>query len=207
MFHHMKLYLYSAAVMAALFCSGSPSLRADAQVGQAAPPLTLKGIDGQDHSLKDYAGKFVVLEWTNPDCPFVHKHYDSHNMQKLQKEFEDQGVIWLSVCSSGPGKQGNYPAAEVKKILAEREATPTAYLIDADGRVGKAYGARSTPTMVVINPQGVVVYDGAIDSINSTDVSDIPKATNYLSQALHQSMAGQPVTVPATKAYGCSVKY
>ncbi len=183
------------------------SALADLKIGETAPNFTLKDADGKTRSLSEFSGKFVVLEWTNPDCPFVHKHYDSGNMQKLQTEYTAKGVVWLSICSSGSGKQGNYPPAEIKKILADRKAAPTDYLIDSDGKVGKTYSAKSTPDMFVINPKGVLIYSGAIDSIPSPEPADIPKATNYVSQALDEAMAGKPVQIASTKSYGCGIHY
>jgi len=173
----------------------------------AAPDFTLTDTAGQAHSLSDYSGRFVVLEWTNHDCPFVRKHYDSRNMQNLQQVFTNKGVVWLTVNSSAPGKQGNYPPMELSKMTAAEGAQPTAYLLDIDGAVGRLYGAQTTPHMYVIDPKGTLIYQGAIDSISSTDPSDIYKATNYVTQALNQAMGGDPVSVKATKSYGCSVKY
>ena len=203
----MKSTLSTGLRSLLVLCLFQGLLLADSQVGQPAPSFTLQGIDGKNHTLAEYAGKYVVLEWTNPNCPFVHKHYDSGNMQKLQKDLEAKGVVWLSVCSSGPGKDGNYPPTQVQKILNERQATPPASVSDATGVVGKSYGARSTPDMFVIDPKGVLIYSGAIDSISSGDPADIPKATNYVRQAIDESMAGKPVSVPTTRSYGCGVHY
>jgi peroxiredoxin len=180
---------------------------ADPIVGQPAPDFTLKDSHGQARSLKDFSGKYVVLEWTNYECPFVLKHYGSGNMQKLQKEYTAKGVVWLSICSSGPGKQGNYAPDEINKRMADLQAAPTAYLLDGEGTVGKTYGAKSTPTIFVINPKGLLVYSGAADSIPSADQADIPKATNYIEATLDEAMSGKPVLVASTKSYGCAVHY
>ena len=174
--------------------------------GQAAPSFTLTDSNGQKHSLSDYKGKFVVLEWFNPDCPFVKKHY-SGNMQLLQKEYTSRGVIWLSINSSAPGKQGSYTPQGFNKFMAEKAASPTAVLLDTDGKVGHLYAAKTTPQMFVIDPQGVLIYQGAIDDIPSTDVQDMTKAKNYVREALDSAMYGIPVAVNTTKSYGCSVKY
>ena len=149
----------------------------------------------------------MVLEWTNPDCPFVKKHYDSSNMQELQKFYTAKGVVWLSINSSAQGKQGNYTPEEWNKIIKEKKAEPTAVLLDPDGKVGKMYDAQTTPHMFRIDQQGLLIYQGAIDDKAGTDPADIPSAVNYVRKALDEAMAGKPVTTPTTKSYGCSVKY
>ena len=202
-----------AAVSLSVGCALSePGARSGAQVksiecGKPAPAFTLPDSRGGKRSLSDYAGKVVVLEWVNFDCPFVRKHYDSKNMQGLQKFASDRGVVWLTVCSSADGRQGNFEAAEINRRIKEKGATPTAYLIDAGGATGIAYGARSTPHMYIVDPKGILIYQGAIDDIASTDITDVPKANNYVRQALTEALAGKPVSVASTKAYGCSVKY
>jgi peroxiredoxin len=173
---------------------------------QAAPNFTLTDTNGKKHSLSDYKGKFVVLEWFNPDCPFVKKHY-SGNMQILQKEYTARGAIWLSVNSSAPGKQGSYTPQGFNKFIAEKFAVPTAVLLDRDGKVGHLYGAQTTPHMFVIDPKGILIYQGAIDDVSSTDPQDITKARNYVREVLDAAMSGKPVAVSMTKSYGCSVKY
>lgn len=198
----LVLLLCAAALLAA-----PRGAVADAIVGQPAPAFTLTGTDGKPHSLSEYAGKLVVLEWFNHDCPFVRKHYGSGNMQKLQKKWTGQGVVWLSINSSAPGKQGNYPPEEANELTKEKGAAPTAVLLDPDGTVGRAYGAKTTPHMYVIDPAGRLVYAGAIDSVPSASADDIRGATNYVRQALAQAMAGQPVSTPTSVAYGCSIKY
>jgi peroxiredoxin len=180
---------------------------AAAVVGQPAPGFTLTGSDGKQHSLADYAGKYVVLEWINHDCPFVKKHYGSGNMQKLQKKYVAEGVVWLSINSSAPGKQGNYPPDKTNQLTAEKSAVPTAVLLDPDGTVGRAYGAKTTPHMYVIDPKGTLLYAGGIDDRPSTDPGDIAGARNHVDQALAEAMAGKPVAVASSTPYGCSVKY
>ena len=175
--------------------------------GQKAPDFSLTDTHGKTQTLSQYKGKFVVLEWTNPDCPIVHKHYDSGNMQKLQKEYTGKGVIWLAIDSSASGNQGNYPPAQLESIMKSRNASPTAILTDYSGAVGKLYGAKTTPHMFIIAPDGKLIYQGAIDSIPTADQNDIPKATNYVKTALDQALAGKPVTTPVTQPYGCAVHY
>ena len=177
------------------------------QVGQPAPEFTLKDSNGQSHNLSDFKGKFVVLEWLNHGCPFVVKHYESGNMQKLQKEYTGKDVVWLSIVSSAPGKQGHMTPEETNKAKAEKGSAATAVLIDEDGAVGQLYNAKVTPEMFIINPEGVLVYMGAIDDKKSTDPADVAGAKNYVKQALGEAMAGQPVSEPSTTPYGCSVKY
>lgn len=181
---------------------------ADVTTGQPAPDFTLTDVAGQSHSLSQYKGKFVVLEWYNPDCPFVKKHYeDSGNMPAVQKKYMDKGAVWLTINSSAEGKEGHYPPAELAKINKDKGGNPTALFTDSDGKVGKLYGAKTTPHMYIINPDGTLVYQGAIDSISSTDKDDIAKADNYVQAGLDEAMAGQPVSRADTKSYGCSVKY
>jgi peroxiredoxin len=177
------------------------------QVGQPAPEFTLTDSNGTSHKLSDFKGKFVVLEWLNHGCPFVKKHYDGGNMQKLQKDYTSKDVVWLSIVSSAPGKQGHMSADETNKTKAEKKSAATAILIDEDGAVGKLYGAKVTPEMFVINPEGTLVYAGAIDDVKSTEPEDVKGAKNYVAQALSEAMAGKPVSEPTSTAYGCSVKY
>lgn len=187
---------------------GAASLaQAAAVVGQAAPGFALKDVKGQSHSLEGFKGKWVVLEWVNYDCPFVQKHYNSGNMQALQQEYTGKGVVWLSVNSSAPGKQGNFTAAEIEAKGKERKVAYSGYLLDTDGTVGRAYDAKTTPHMYVIDPAGKLVYAGGIDDKPSTDLADVKTATNYVRAALDAAMAGKPVAVSSSKPYGCSVKY
>jgi peroxiredoxin len=198
-------------VLVCALCIASPAanraLAAAAETGQEAPSFTLKDSNGREHSLSDFKGKYVVLEWVNFDCPFVHKHYGSGNMQKLQRMYTEKGVAWLSVCSSAPGKQGHFEGDALKERIASEQSVPTAYLIDADGRVGQLYGAKATPHMFVINPEGLLLYAGAIDDIASTNKTDITKATNYVREVLDAALVGKPIDLKTTRAYGCSVKY
>lgn len=167
----------------------------------AAPDFTLTDTQGNEHSLADFAGKYVVLEWTNPDCPFVKKFYSVGKMQELQKQYTDEGVVWLSIASSAPGKQGHYSADEWNSKIAEHGINATAVLLDADGTVGKAYHATNTPHMFIINPDGKLIYQGAIDDNNSPDPAVIADSHNYVDQVLAAAMTSK------TQAYGCGVKY
>ena len=177
------------------------------KVGEPAPDFSLPDTNGKTQSLADYKGKYIVLEWVNHGCPFVGKHYGSGNMQQLQKAYTAKGVVWFSICSSAPGKQGNMPAEEWNKVTKEKGAAPTAVLLDPDGKVGKTYEAKTTPDMFVINPEGKLIYTGGIDSIPTANKADIAQATNYVRAALDEAMAGKPVTTPTSKPYGCGVKY
>ncbi len=177
------------------------------KVGTPAPPFKLTDAKGKTHSLADLKGKYVVLEWFNPECPFVKKHYGSGNMQKLQQEYAGKGVVWMSIDSSAAGKEGHLTPEAATKQMGEWKMNATTLLLDADGKVGQSYGAKNTPHMFVINPEGKLVYEGAIDSKATANAADIPNATNYVKVALDESLAGKPVSHPNTKPYGCSVKY
>ena len=196
-------------LLTALTCLASTSLfAADSPApGSAAPDFSVSDSKGKTQSVSQYKGKYVVLEWFNPECPFVKKHYGSGNMQKLQEEFTGKGVVWLSVDSSAPGKEGNLTPEQAEKKMAEWKTKSTAFLIDADGKAGQAYGAKNTPHMFVINPEGKVIYAGAIDSKATPNPADIPTSTNYVKAALDESLAGKTVTTPSSRPYGCSVKY
>lgn len=199
-----------AVAVAALCMSGLSVVGASAQVAKdaSAPAFGLPDVAGKVHQLADYKGKWIVLEWFNPECPFVKKHYDfSGNMPKLQREYTSKGVIWLSICSSAPGKQGNFPAAHYAEWANKNHAAQTAILLDPDGKVGKAYGAKTTPHMFVINPDGKVVYQGAIDDKPTPDPKASAGAVNYVKAALDAGMAGKPIDPASTASYGCSVKY
>ncbi len=172
-----------------------------------APAFSLTGNDGKTHALKADKGKWVVLEWLNHGCPFVRKHYDGKNMQALQSKYTGKGVVWYSVISSAKGKQGHSTAEEANADIKKYEAKATAVLFDADGAVGKAYGAETTPHLFVINPEGKIVYMGGIDNKATSEISDIKGATNYVAAALDSGLAGTPVKVAAAKPYGCSIKY
>ncbi len=178
-----------------------------AMVGEAAPAFALPSVDGRAYSLADFRGSYVVLEWTNYDCPFVRKFYNAGAMQALQKELAEKGIIWLSICSSAPGKQGHFTADEWKKRIEKWQVAAKAVLLDADGKIGRTYQATNTPHMFVIDPNGVLIYAGALDDKPSADPKDIPEAKNYVRATLEAAWAGRPVETPSTKAYGCSVKY
>jgi len=180
---------------------------APARVGEPAPAFSAPDISGKNVRLGDYAGKMIVLEWTNDGCPFVGKHYDSGNMQSLQQKYMANGVVWLTIASSAPGEQGYVTPAEAKADLARWRAAPSDFLLDPEGIVGRLYDARATPHMVVIDRTGRVVYMGAIDDQPSTRLADVKTAHNYVVAALDAVAAGQPVAVASTRAYGCSIKY
>ena len=178
-----------------------------ARVGEAAPDFTATDTNGQVHKLSEYQGKFVVLEWTNRGCPYTQKHYNSGNMQRLQHEWTSRGVVWLTVISSAPGKQGYVTAAEENAYLKQANAAPTAVLLDPSGTLGHLYDAKTTPHIFIINPKGELIYNGAIDDRPTTDVSDVSGAKNYVSLALEEATSGKPVSNPTSRPYGCSVKY
>jgi peroxiredoxin len=204
----MRALLLYGAVAAMLFASTVPLEAGEkAKVDHPAPEFTLEDAEGNSHTLSDYRGKYIVLEWVNFDCPFVRKHYGSGNMPQLQETYTGEGVVWLSVCSSAPGKQGYFEGEDLEERIAEENAVPTAYLLDPEGTVGRAYGAKTTPHMYIIDPDGVLIYAGGIDDIRSTDVDDISEATNYVKTTLDAAMAGEPVPVKTSRPYGCSVKY
>lgn len=189
------------------FALTAPAGFAAVEVGKQAPEFTLKGHDGKTYNLADYKGKHVVLEWYNDDCPYVDKHYSTKNMQKLQEKYTKDGVAWFSIISSAPGKQGHVDHTGASKLLASRKAKPTAILLDPNGKVGKAFGAKVTPHMYVINKEQKVVYMGAIDDKPTARHASVKTAKNYVVDALKASMAGKKVTMAATKPYGCGVKY
>jgi peroxiredoxin len=182
-------------------------VHADAEIGKPAPAFTLPTCESKSVSLSDFKGKVVVLEWTNYSCPFVVKHYGSGNMQKLQADAAAKGVVWLAICSSAPKQQGHATPADALKACTERKSAATAYLIDESGATGRAYGAKRTPEMYVINADGILVYKGAIDDKKSVDPADIATAKNLVAAAIDETLAGKPVSTPETEAYGCSVKY
>jgi peroxiredoxin len=205
-----KLGLTAGIVFAAALTAGAlvaSHAAAQATIGGPAPAFTAVDSNGKTHRLADFRGKTVVLEWTNHQCPFVVKHYETGNMQRLQREATRDGVVWLSIISSAPGQQGHVSAADANRLTRERNAAPTAKLLDPTGAVGRAYGARTTPHMYVINAQGQLVYAGAIDNNPGRGADTVSGATNYVSQALAEVKAGKPVSRPVTQAYGCSVKY
>jgi hypothetical protein len=177
------------------------------RTGDTAPNFS--GIDskGKTHELSEYKGKYVVLEWHNQGCPYTKKHYDSGNMQTLQKKWTGEGVVWLTVISSAPGQQGFVTAGEENSYLFKMHAAPTAALLDPEGKIGHLYNAKTTPDMFIIDPTGKLIYDGAIDDHATFDTSDISTSKNYVSEALSEAMQGKPIATPHTQPYGCSVKY
>ena len=177
------------------------------QIDKLAPDFTLKSATGKTVSLSDYQGKTVVLEWTNHDCPYVQKHYDSDNMQSLQRKYTARDVVWLSIISSAPGKQGYVDAGTANQLTISRKAEPTQVLFDPEGNVGRQYGARTTPHMYIIDQEGTLRYAGGIDSIKSANPSDIAKATNYVDEGLTSLLGGQAIAKKSSTPYGCSVKY
>jgi peroxiredoxin len=202
-----RLVVGLAAGLVAVAAAPPSPASAAAVVGQAAPAFTLTDSNGETRSLADFAGKVVVLEWWNYQCPFVGKHYGSGHMQKLQKAWTAKGVVWLTVSSSAPGKQGYVDGAKANALMSEKGGAPTAVLLDHEGTVGRAYGARTTPHMFVIDKTGKVVYAGGIDDTPSTDLADIKTAKNYVQAALEEVTTGRPVSTPSSDPYGCSVKY
>ncbi len=203
----MKKYISIFCLAVGFICLTIVSGQAEVNTGELAPDFTIQDSNGEEHSLPMYKGKFVVLEWFNHDCPFVKKHYGSGNMQKLQKTYTSRGVTWLSVSSSAPGKQGYYGPTDTNRLTEEKGASPTAVLFDPDGTVGRMYGAATTPHVFIIDPEGRLIYQGAIDSVPGTDQAQIAQADNYVEAVLNAALAGKPVDVPSTKSYGCSVKY
>ncbi|HXM95728.1 MAG TPA: thioredoxin family protein [Candidatus Dormibacteraeota bacterium] len=178
-----------------------------ARVGELAPDFTATDTNGKVHKLSEYRGKFVVLEWTNRGCPYTQKHYNSGNMQRLQREWTGKGVIWLTVISSAPGEQGYVTASQENAYLKESNAAPTAVLLDTTGAVGHLYDAKTTPHMYIIDSQGTLIYNGAIDDRPTTDLGDVNGAKNYVSASLQEATSGKPVSNATTRPYGCSVKY
>ncbi len=200
-------YVLIAVLAICVVLSGFQTGLAAVKLDEAAPSFKLTDSNGKEHSLSDFKGKWVVLEWVNYGCPFVKKHYGSGNMQTLQKTYTEKGIVWLSICSSSEGKEGYFDADELKDKIKTANGSQTAYLVDEDGTVGKMYEAKTTPHMFIINPEGVLVYNGAIDNKRSTDQEDIKDATNYVKEALDAALAGKAIATKSTKPYGCSVKY
>jgi len=204
----MKLFRYvaTAAAFSASLLAASAATAAP-EVGKPAPDFTGTDTAGKTWALAELKGKPVILEWTNHDCPYVVKHYESGNMQALQREATDAGYVWLSVISSAPGKQGHVSGKRADELTETREAAPTSVLLDAEGTIGKAYGARTTPHMFVIDEAGTLVYMGGIDDKPTTRLADVEGAENYVRLAMADLAAGQPVGKAVTRPYGCSVKY
>ena len=191
----------------ALCLFSSSQIFAEVKPKSAAPDFTLTDLEGKPRSLKDFKGKWVVMEWFNKDCPYVKKHYGSSNMQDLQKKYTEKGVVWLTINSSAKGKQGYEEAAEALKTKAALKALPTHLLADSNGAVGKLYGAKTTPHMYIVTPEQTIAYVGAIDDNSSSDASVIPKSKNYVVAALDAGMSGKAIEMQVTKPYGCGVKY
>jgi peroxiredoxin len=200
---HFSRKFIAAAFVAVIAAAPLLAVR----VGQPAPGFTATASNGQTYKLSDYRGKFVVLEWHNNGCPYTQKHYNSGNMQRLQKEWTAKGVVWFTVISSGAGEQGYVNAAEENDYMKRMNAAPTAALLDPSGQLGHLYDAKTTPQMILIGPDGQLLYDGAIDDKPTEDPSSISGAKNYIAAALTEAMAGKPVSTPSSRPYGCSVKY
>jgi peroxiredoxin len=198
-----KLTLWLVIAVAAILVLPAMAAR----VGEKAPDFTATDSNGNRQTLSQYAGKYVVLEWHNNGCPYVRKQYNSGNMQKLQKEWTARGVVWLTVISSAPGMQGYVTAGEENAYMKQMNAAPTAALLDPEGKLGHLYDAKTSPHMFIIDPSGKLIYDGAIDDKPTPDLSDVPGARNYVTQALTEAMSGKPVSVQTSRPYGCSVKY
>src|SRR2546428_7056826 len=187
------LTLFASLIATAVFASDVPS------VGSAAPDFSLPDAKGNSHSLSQYKGKYVVLEWFNPECPFVKKHYGSDNMQKLQEQYTSKGVVWLTIDSNAPGTEGSITSEQEQKITSSWKTHQTALPLDPEGKAGREYGAKNTPNMVIIDPDGKIAYEGAIDSKASPNPADIPSSTNYVKAAMDQSLEGKPITTTQAK--------
>lgn len=198
---------FKTAFLASALALATSAALASASVGQPAPNFSATDTNGKTVSLADFKGKHVVLEWVNPGCPFVQKHYKPGNMQGLQRDFTAKGVVWLTISSTAPDASDYKKPADLAGWMKSNNAAATATLMDDSGKVGKLYGARTTPHMYIVNPAGTLVYAGAIDSNRSANPADIPAATNHVRQALDELLAGKPVSVSSTQPYGCSVKY
>jgi len=200
---------YALVLVCSLLLTAAPlaAAQSEATVGETAPDFTLPDTEGEEHSLSDYEGQYVVLEWLNFGCPFVQKHYRSGNMQALQETYTDDGVVWLSIVSSAEGKQGYYPPEEMQAQKEKHNGNMSAILLDPSGEVGQTYGATVTPHMYVISPEGELLYRGGIDDRPTTDVEDIEGATNYVENALAQARSGKEVEPKTAQPYGCTVKY
>jgi peroxiredoxin len=200
----IRKHLSSFIALSLLFTAAAANA---VRVGEPAPEFTGTDSQGRTQMLSAYRGKYVVLEWTNNGCPFTRKHYESGNMQALQKQWTGKGVVWLTVISSAPGEQGYMTAAQENQYISKEHAAPTAAVLDPKGSIGHEYDAKTTPHMFVVDPAGKVIYEGAIDDHATTDTSDIKGSKNFVSDALSEAMAGRQVTTSFTRPYGCSVKY
>lgn len=207
MIKHTLKTVFVALTTIAAFSLFQTAAQAAVQIGAQAPEFSGTTADGKTVKLSDYKGKVVVLEWNNPFCPFVRKHYDAGNMQALQKEYTAKDIIWLSINSSAKDKQGYLEGAVLEEQLKKDANAATAYIIDADGTIGRLYEAKTTPQMFVISKEGAVMYNGAIDSISSADISDIAKAEPYAKNAIDATIDGQSIKISTSAPYGCSIKY
>lgn len=203
----LRRHALGAFALAATLGTSPFTAQAAATLNEPAPTFTGQSAEGKPINLAAYRGKTVVLEWTNHDCPFVKKHYESGNIPSLQKEAIAKDVVWLQVVSSAPGAQGHVNGATAQQLNKYRDAAPSATVLDSDGKIGRAYGAQTTPHLFIVNAAGQLVYKGGIDSIPSANPADIAKAQNYVRLALADVAAGRPVAQPSTRPYGCSVKY
>ena len=199
--------MFQKIIVALMLIFLTTMAQAAVRVGQMAPDFTALDTKGKNQSLSAYRGKVVVLEWTNHDCPFVRKHYRAGNMQAQQREATQAGVVWLSIISSAPGKQGYVSASQADRLTAQRNAAPSAVVFDSDGAIGRNFGAKTTPHMYIVDSEGTLIYMGGIDSIPTSNPADIPKAQQYVRIALKEVLEGMEVTQPVTRPYGCSVKY
>lgn len=202
---HINRRVFSSSIVLSALAAGTAQA-ASAVVGQAAPGFTGTDALGKTHKLSDYKGKHVVLEWTNPNCPFVVKHYGG-NMQALQAEFTRKGVVWLSVNSTNKQSRDYLAPAKLTTWQLEKKASASAMLMDDSGDIGLLYNAKTTPHMYIISPQGMLIYAGAIDSVASSNTEDIKTATNYVRQGLNEALGGKAISVAATRPYGCFLKY
>lgn len=202
-----QTFIAGLALAGFSFTAGAALAEGAARIGQPAPAFQAVDVDGKTRNLSEFAGKTVVLEWTNHDCPYVRKHYNSATMQTLQKDMARDGIVWLSVISSPPGEQGYVEAAKAKELTVQRNAAPAGILLDPNSKVARAYGAQTTPHMYIIDPKGTLAYMGAIDDKPSSNPASLNGARSYVRQAVAELKAGKPVSEASTKAYGCAVKY
>jgi len=202
-----QTFIAGLALAGLSFGATAALAEAAAKVGAPAPVFQAVDADGKTRSLSEFAGKTVILEWTNADCPYVRKHYNSATMQTLQKDMTREGVVWLSVVSSPVGEQGHVEGPQAKELTVKRDAAPTAVLLDPNSKVARAYGATTTPHMYIIDPKGTLAYMGAIDDKPSSSAASLNGAKSYVRQAMTELKAGKPVSEAATKSYGCAVKY
>lgn len=202
-----QTFIAGLALAGLSFTTISAFAESTARIGQPAPAFQAVDADGKARSLSEFAGKTVILEWTNHECPYVRKHYNSATMQTLQKDMAKDGIVWLSVISSPPGEQGYVEAAKARELTVQRDAAPAGILLDPNSKVARAYGAQTTPHMYIIDPKGTLAYMGAIDDKPSSNPASLNGARSYVRQAVAEMKAGKPVSEASTKSYGCAVKY